>query len=77
MTERFHSAVVHNEVTRLVRANTRDVLDIAEALRFLIGERLDPRVRRDYKVRCCVFPGDQLLTICCSISCFGLLYLLY
>ncbi|KAI0818966.1 atypical/PIKK/PI4K protein kinase [Irpex lacteus] len=33
MAERFHTAAVQNEVTRLVRSNTRDVLDVPEALR--------------------------------------------
>ncbi|KAI0086351.1 atypical/PIKK/PI4K protein kinase [Irpex rosettiformis] len=49
MAERFHSATVQNEVTRLVRSNTREVLDVPEALQFLIGERLDQGVRRDLK----------------------------
>lgn len=50
MAERFHAAAVQNEVTRLVRSNTRDVLDVPEALRFLIGDKFDPRIRRDIKV---------------------------
>lgn len=47
LTERCKHAVVHNEVGRLVRSNTRDVIDIPEALRFLLGE---VNVRRDLKV---------------------------
>jgi phosphatidylinositol 4-kinase A len=50
LAERFHPATVQNEVTRLVRANTREVMDVPEALRFLVGERLDHRMRRDLKV---------------------------
>lgn len=50
MSERFHVAIVQNEVTRLVRSNTREVLDCAEALRFLIGDKLDVNMKRDIKV---------------------------
>lgn len=47
LTERCKHAAVHNEVGRLVRSNTRDVIDVPEALRFLLG---DINVRRDLKV---------------------------
>lgn len=50
MAERFNVASLHNEVTRLVRSNTREILDCPEALRFLIGDKLDAGVKRDIKV---------------------------
>lgn len=50
MPERFKSPVVRNEVSKLVRSSTLDVLDIPEALPFLLGDRVDPNVRRDLKV---------------------------
>ncbi|KAJ7047187.1 hypothetical protein C8F04DRAFT_987659 [Mycena alexandri] len=50
LPERFKSyVVVRNEVTKLVRSSTRDVLDTPEALPFLLGDRLDSAVRRDLK----------------------------
>lgn len=51
MSERFNVTALSNEVIRLVRSNTRDVLDVPEALRFLIGEKLDANIKRDLKVR--------------------------
>jgi phosphatidylinositol 4-kinase A len=50
MSERFNAGTLQTEVTRLVRSNTRDVLDVPEALRFLIGENLDTNIKRDLKV---------------------------
>lgn len=47
LTERCKYPVIQNEVGRLVRSNTRDVLDVPEALRFLLG---DISARRDLKV---------------------------
>ncbi|TCD70919.1 phosphatidylinositol-4- kinase [Steccherinum ochraceum] len=49
LTERFSVPVVLHEVGRLVRSRTRDVLDIPEALRFLVGDRTGADVRRDLK----------------------------
>ncbi|KAJ7217187.1 hypothetical protein GGX14DRAFT_440647 [Mycena pura] len=50
LPERFKSSiVVRNEVTKLVRSTTRDVLDIPEAVPFLLGDRIDSGVRRDLK----------------------------
>ncbi|KAJ6618823.1 hypothetical protein B0H10DRAFT_2217316 [Mycena sp. CBHHK59/15] len=50
LPERFKSSiVVRNEVAKLVRSATRDVLDTPEALPFLLGDRLDSTVRRDLK----------------------------
>ena len=50
LPERFHNPALASEVTRLIRSSTRDVLDIPEALHYLIGERLDAGVQRDLKV---------------------------
>ncbi|CAA7271519.1 unnamed protein product [Cyclocybe aegerita] len=49
LTERFKNPHIRYEVGKLVRSNTTDVLDIPDALSFLLGDRLDPRVRRDLK----------------------------
>lgn len=51
LAERFNVPVVHNEVSNLVRSRARDVLDIPEAIRFLVGDRTSANVRRDLKVR--------------------------
>jgi phosphatidylinositol 4-kinase A len=47
LTERTKNVAVHNEVAKLVRSNPRDVLDVPEALRFVLG---NASVRRDLKV---------------------------
>ncbi|KZP21149.1 hypothetical protein FIBSPDRAFT_788486 [Athelia psychrophila] len=49
LTERFKSTTIQNEVGKMVRSSTLDVLDTPEALRFLIGDRLDHTIRRDLK----------------------------
>ncbi|KAJ6490589.1 hypothetical protein C8R47DRAFT_1122870 [Mycena vitilis] len=50
LPERFKSyVVVRNEVTKLIRSASRDVLDTPEALPFLLGDRMDSTVRRDLK----------------------------
>ncbi|KAA1469432.1 atypical/PIKK/PI4K protein kinase [Dentipellis sp. KUC8613] len=48
-TERFKQLIVTHEVSRAVRSNPRDVLHSSEALRFLLGDKFDPNVRRDLK----------------------------
>lgn len=51
LAERFkHWPVVEREAGRWIRAHTRDVLDYAEALRFVVGQRLDRYVARDLRV---------------------------
>ncbi|KAI8989762.1 atypical/PIKK/PI4K protein kinase [Trametes punicea] len=47
--ERFNHPAVHVEVGRFVRSNSPDVLDVPEALRFLVGERLDSNLQRDLR----------------------------
>ncbi|KAF7980170.1 hypothetical protein HWV62_39641 [Athelia sp. TMB] len=49
LTERFKSATISAEVGKMVRSSTLDVIEVPEALRFLIGDRLDTHVRRDLK----------------------------
>ena len=39
------------EVARLVRSNLLACADVPDALNFLIGDKLDPAIRRDLKVR--------------------------
>ena len=49
MTERFKPA--HSEVTKLIRAHPDQVLHVSpEALQFLLGNGLDPGIRRSLKV---------------------------
>lgn len=46
MGERFKVSQVEAEVTKLVRADPRSVLHVAEALHFLLGDKLDAGARR-------------------------------
>ncbi|KAI5120463.1 hypothetical protein M0805_006483 [Coniferiporia weirii] len=48
-TERFKNLTVEREVGRWVRTHTREVLDHPDALRFVVGDRLDRGVQRDLK----------------------------
>lgn len=48
--ERFQNMASRAEVAKLVRSNTANVLDVPEALPLLVGDRLDPNIRRDLKV---------------------------
>lgn len=50
LSERFNVGALQHEVTRLVRSNTREILDCPEALRFLIGDKFDANIKRDIKV---------------------------
>ncbi|PFH54176.1 hypothetical protein AMATHDRAFT_52986 [Amanita thiersii Skay4041] len=49
LPERFKNLYARIEVGKLVRSNTLQVLDVPEALPFLLGERLDLGVPRDLK----------------------------
>lgn len=42
--------MIRQEVGKLVRSHTVDVLGIPAALPFLVGDRIDPHVNRDLKV---------------------------
>jgi len=50
LTERFSVPALESEVTRLVRSNPLACVDVPGALNFLVGDRLDPNVRRDLRV---------------------------
>ncbi|TFK76247.1 atypical/PIKK/PI4K protein kinase [Pluteus cervinus] len=49
VTERVKQPLIRLEVGKLVRSSSLDVVDIPEALPFLLGERVDGTVRRDFK----------------------------
>lgn len=49
MATRFKSRIVSMEVTRLVRSHTKEALGIPEAVKFLVGERLDHTLSRDLR----------------------------
>ena len=51
LTRRFSVPALENEVTRLVRSNPLACIDVPDALNFLVGDRLDPAIRRDLRVR--------------------------
>ncbi|KAF9014020.1 hypothetical protein BDQ17DRAFT_1475819 [Cyathus striatus] len=47
--ERFKIAMLREEVVKLVRSNTVECLSIPDMLPLLVGEKLDPYLRRDLK----------------------------
>ncbi|KAI0362486.1 atypical/PIKK/PI4K protein kinase [Trametes cingulata] len=61
--ERFNYPAVQAEVGRLVRSNTADVLDVPEALHFLVGDRLDLSVQRDLRYLLLCAPVTPVLAI--------------
>jgi phosphatidylinositol 4-kinase len=63
IAERFKLAVVRNEVGKLVRSSTMDVLDVPEALPFLLQDRLDSSHARDLKVANALFRDSSKLTL--------------
>ncbi|KZS95958.1 atypical/PIKK/PI4K protein kinase [Sistotremastrum niveocremeum HHB9708] len=50
LAERFKLPNIEMEVARLIRANTRQIMCVPEALRFLIGTQLEPHIPRDLKL---------------------------
>lgn len=48
MAERFKPAQA--EVAKLIRTHPEQVLHVPEALQFLLGNRLDPSIRKNLKV---------------------------
>ena len=69
LAERFKQSIVRNEVAKHIKADPKAALDVAEALSFLLGDRLDPSIRKSLKVRPCVqsLPDAQI--------CFKFLHL--
>ena len=53
LPERFKNAFLQAEVVKHIRNSPKDVLDISEALRFLIGSQLALPVRKALKVTSC------------------------
>ncbi|KAF8529176.1 hypothetical protein BU17DRAFT_73353 [Hysterangium stoloniferum] len=49
LSDRFKHPVIDAEVGKWVRSNTRTVVGVPDALRYLIGDRLNSNVRRDLK----------------------------
>jgi phosphatidylinositol 4-kinase len=50
MGERFKNATVQAELTRLVRQQPQRVLHVPDAVRYLIGDNVDPSARAALKV---------------------------
>lgn len=50
MGERFKHAPVQTEITKLVRSEPKRVIHVAEALHFLLGDRIEPASRSALKV---------------------------
>ncbi|KAF9265698.1 hypothetical protein L218DRAFT_986377 [Marasmius fiardii PR-910] len=48
--ERFKVLALRNEVAKLVRSSCVDVLDVPEAIGFLMGDRMEPIINRDLKL---------------------------
>ncbi|KAK7693961.1 hypothetical protein QCA50_003536 [Cerrena zonata] len=63
LAERFHVVAVHAEVSKLVRSNTREVVAIPDALRFLIGDSSYFSTRRDLKYLVVWAPVPPVLAI--------------
>lgn len=48
--ERFKQPLIRHEVEKLIHLSPIDVVDVSEALTFLLGENLDGSPRKDLKV---------------------------
>lgn len=59
LAERFKNPSVRHEVGKTVRFNASDVLDVPEALSFLLGDRLDSAISRNLKVSRCIHQYSQ------------------
>jgi phosphatidylinositol 4-kinase A len=51
MAERLKYPAIITEVTKLVRARPKDVIDVPEALAFLLGDRIEPSARHSLQVK--------------------------
>jgi len=51
LAERFKQPIVRSEVAKHIKADPKAALDVPEALTFLLGDRLDPSIRKCLKVR--------------------------
>ncbi|KAH8117021.1 hypothetical protein DFH11DRAFT_1687803 [Phellopilus nigrolimitatus] len=49
LPERFKNATVEREAGRWIRAHSREVMDYPDALRLVVGDKLDRSVQRDLK----------------------------
>ncbi|KAL4260020.1 PI3/PI4-kinase family protein [Pleurotus pulmonarius] len=49
LPDRFKSPLVRQEVVKMIRSSPLDVLDTPEALLFLVGDRLEVGIQRDFK----------------------------
>ena len=49
MSERFKGLGLEMEAGRWIRAHTREVMDVPEALHFIAGDRMNAGVQRDLK----------------------------
>ena len=60
-----------------MRSSTLDAVQYPEALRYLVGDKLDQTLRRDLKVSTyrSYLALDLALMACLSISCFGIRFL--
>jgi phosphatidylinositol 4-kinase len=50
LSDRFKHPVIDAEVGKWVRSNTRCVVGVPDALKYLVGDQLDSSVHRDLKV---------------------------
>lgn len=63
MGSRFKARVIQAEITRLVRAHTREALGIPEAVKHLVGDRLDHNLSRDLRYLPLCSPVPPIIAI--------------